>query len=153
MHRLPIFLVLASLTSVGAAQTLQDNGMVVMESPHTVDETQARLEQALEENDLILVTVVAHDQNAANVDLELRPTRLVIFGNPNVGTQLMQAAQTIAIDLPQKMLIWEDEDGAVYVAYNDPAYLATRHDVPGLQDLIDNISGALEGLAEAATAP
>lgn len=153
MRKLPLALLLVSLTPFAPAQAPHADGAIVVESAHSVADTQARLEQAIEENDLILVNVIAHDENAAAADLELRPTRLVIFGNPAVGTQLMQATQSIALDLPQKMLIWEDEDGDVYLAYNDPAYLAERHDVSGLDELLGNISNALQNLAEAATAP
>ena len=139
--------------SAAAAQTStpEVDGLVTRESPHDVAGTVARLEGALEANGLTVVATVDHSANAASAGLELPPTYLVIFGNPNAGTPLMQASRTIGIDLPQKMLVWEDA-GIVYVAYNDPAYLAERH---GLEQGggITNIAAALSGLAEAATAP
>lgn len=155
MHRIAIFAFLALLAAGtdGAAQESTAEGLVVVESAHSVEETQRRLEQALEANDLIVVAVVAHDENAAAADLRLRPTRLVIFGNPQVGTQLMQAERTVAIDLPQKMLIWEDDAGIVRLAYNDPSYLASRHGIDDLDELLGNVADALHDLAEAATAP
>ena len=116
-----------------------------------MEETLANLEAALEEKGLITVAVVDHSANAANAGLELPPTRLVIFGNPNVGTPLMQAARTVAIDLPQKMLIYEDEAGDVYVAYNDPQYLAERHALTGVDEPLTTVSNALSNLANAAT--
>ena len=103
-----------------------------------MEETLANLEAALEENGLLTVAVVDHSANAANAGLELPPTRLVIFGNPNVGTPLMQSERTVAIDLPQKMLIYEDEAGDVYAAYNDPQYLAQRHGLNGCRRAVDD---------------
>lgn len=141
------------LTAFSAGQAPNADGLITVESAHSVDETQTQLERAIEENGLMLLTTVAHDQNAANADLNLRPTRLLIFGNPQAGTPLMQAKQTVAIDLPQKMLIWEDIDGTVWLAYNDPRYLMDRHGIAGMDELAKNISNALQGLAEAATAP
>jgi uncharacterized protein (DUF302 family) len=128
-------------------------GLVVMESPRSVAETQAQLEAALEANGFIVVAIVDHAQNAAEAGLELRPTRVILFGNPEAGTPLMQSAQTVAIDLPQKMLLWEDEDGRVFVAYNDPVYLAERHGLSGMDEMLGNIRNALDSLAAAATAP
>ena len=126
------------------------SGLVTFESKNTIDETQAKLEAAIEEAGLKVVLVLDHAANAASVELDLQPTRLTLFGNPNVGTPLMQSAQTVAIDLPQKMLIWEDEQGRVFVSYNDPLYLKTRHGIENQDQRLDNISGALQRLAIAA---
>jgi len=84
------------------------------------------------------------------VGLDLAPTRLVVFGNPNLGTPLMQSAQTLGIDLPQKMLVYENADGEVNVAYNDPAFLAARHGVEGNADVLTTITNALNNLSEVA---
>ena len=130
-----------------------ESGLIFTESANSVDDTQAKLEAATEEAGLTLMTVIDHAANAANNGLELRPTRLAIFGNPNVGTPLMQAAQSVAIDLPQKMLIWEAEDGKVYIGFNDPAYLAARHGLEGQDERLSNITTALTGLMNAAAAP
>jgi uncharacterized protein (DUF302 family) len=78
--------------------------------------------------------------------MELPPTTLLIFGNPRLGTPLMQASRSVAIDLPQKMLVWEDE-GEVMVSYNDPQYLAARHGIEGKEEILETISNALENLA------
>ena len=100
------------------------------------------------------MATVDHTQNAAGVGLDLLPTRVVIFGNPNLGTPLMQCAQSLAIDLPQKMLIWEDETGQVSVAYNDPRYLGGRHQLGDCgNQVIQQIAGALDNLSNGAIAP
>ena len=134
----------------GTAMGGEIEGLVTVQSTASVDETLANLEAALEENGLITVAVVDHSANAENAGLELPPTRLVIFGNPNVGTPLMQAARTVAIDLPQKMLIYEDEAGDVFVAYNDPQYLAERHGLSGVDEPLAMVTNALSNLANAA---
>ncbi|WP_459810301.1 DUF302 domain-containing protein [Halopiger thermotolerans] len=123
-------------------------GLVTHESDADFETTVARVEPALEERDLTLVTTVDHAANAASVDESLPPTTLFLFGNPAVGTPLMQAQRSIAIDLPQKLLVWA-ADGDVYVTYNDPQYLAHRHGLEGeeLRNRIATIADALEGLA------
>ena len=121
---------LAITVGVRAGNTLPvptPTGLVIKQSPYSVEETEQRFISILEERGLTVFTTVDHAQNAAGADLTLPPTRVVIFGNPKLGTPLMQCAQSIAIDLPQKMLIWEIEDGEVTVAYNDPRYLGGRH--------------------------
>jgi uncharacterized protein (DUF302 family) len=134
-----------------AAQTEADNGLVSVESPYSVEETVTRLQSALDENELLTVATINHAANAESVGLELRSTQLIIFGNPAVGTQLMQSNQTIGIDLPQKFLVWEDEAGQVRVTYNDPQYLAERHGITDRDDVIGGVSTALGNLANAAT--
>lgn len=127
-------------------------GLVVMASPHPMDSTVARLERALKAAEPISIMAhVDHAANAETVDRSLRPTQLFIFGNPALGTPLMRASATTAIDLPQKMLVWEDSTGQVRVAYNDPQYLAERHDITGRDDELQKISGALRTLARRAT--
>lgn len=144
-----------ALTQTGGAEMMSGevDGLVTVQSAYSVEETVSRLETALEENGLITVAVVDHSANAANAGLELPPTRLVIFGNPNVGTPLMQSARTVAIDLPQKMLVYEDEAGDVFAAYNDPAYLSERHGLSGVDEQLGIVTNALSNLADAATAP
>lgn len=128
-------------------------GLEILRSPYSVAETMDRLEAAMAENeDLMVVARVDHAANAASVDEELRPTELLIFGNPAVGTGLMQDTQTLGIDLPQKFLAWEDEDGQVHLAYNDPAYVTKRHRATVSDETIQNISDALANLADNAVA-
>ncbi|WP_135853730.1 DUF302 domain-containing protein [Halorussus salinus] len=125
-----------------------DEGLVTVPSDESVGATVERIEEDIEDDgDLILVTTIDHARNAANAGLDLRPTTLVLFGNPNLGTQLMQASQTAGIDLPQKLLVWEGADGSVNVTYNDPQWLAERHDIEGQEAVLNQISNALRTLA------
>ncbi|MDZ7705662.1 MAG: DUF302 domain-containing protein [Trueperaceae bacterium] len=131
------------------AQTSAE-GVVTMESNNDFETTQQRLEHAIAANNLILVTVIDHAANAESAGLELPPTRLLIFGNPQVGTPLMQQSRTHAIDLPQKMLVWQDSGGAIYVSYNEPGYLARRHGLMA-DTRTETIAGVLNSLASVAT--
>lgn len=99
------------------------------------------------------MATLAGDVCGRSLDLELRPTELIVFGNPAVGTPLMQCQQSVAIDLPQKALIWQDAQDRVWLGYNQPAYLKQRHSIEGCDDLLDRIAGVLDGLAQAATDP
>lgn len=129
-----------------------NDGIVVVTSANDMDTTYNNLRQAIDSAEpLILVRELDHSANATNAGLTLPPTRLIIFGNPNLGTPLMQSAQSIGIDLPQKMLVFEDAEGVVSVAYNDPAYLAKRHGITDKQDIIATITTALSNLAAGAT--
>ena len=121
------------------------------ESGHPCRMPEEALWTVLSNPNLEIAAEVDHQSNAQSVGLQLRPTRLIVFGNPALGTPLMQASQTIGIDLPQKMLVYEDATGQVFVAYNDPGYLAERHGVPASLDEIGQIRTALGQLAESAT--
>lgn len=121
-------------------------GLVTVSSDQSFDATVERISSAIEGNDaLTLVATIDHAANAESVGKELPPTTLLIFGNPELGTPLMQESRSAAIDLPQKMLVWED-DGAVSVTYNDPQYLAARHGIEGKDDVLETIAGALDTL-------
>jgi uncharacterized protein (DUF302 family) len=122
---------------------MPDNGLEQVASPHSVDQTVQLFQSLLKERGIQIFTLIDHSGEAAKVGLTMRPTKVVIFGNPKGGTPLMIAAPTLAIDLPLKVLIWEDEKGKVWITYNTPEYLQQRHGVP--QDLIKNIAvvGAL----------
>ncbi|MDI9243865.1 DUF302 domain-containing protein [Marinobacter sp. CHS3-4] len=124
---------------------------MTFESNHSVADTADRLVVALEEKGMTVMNRISHTDNAASVGLELRPTELVIFGNPKVGTALMQCSQRVAIDLPQKALIWEDEAGQVWLGFNDPTYLDQRHGIEGCDKVLKKVSGALGKFANAAT--
>ena len=134
------------LTSVAMA----DNGLVNVKSFHDVKGTADRLEEVLKDKGMTVFERINHAEGARKVGKELRPTELVIFGNPKVGTPLMQCAQSAAIDLPQKALIWEDEAGQVWLSYNDPEYLVKRHDIKGCDEVIKKVSNALGNFAKAA---
>ncbi len=122
-------------------------GLAGQPSRHSVDETVARLRAILTEKGITVFAVIDHSGEAEKVGLAMRPTKLVIFGNPKGGTPVMLAAPTIAIDLPLKILVWEDADGNVWCSYNEPEYLQQRHHV--LTDLLPNISAAASLAAKA----
>lgn len=121
-----------------------DKGIVDCRSAHSVDETVERLKRILQAKGIAVFAVVDHSGEAARAGMEMPPTKLVIFGNPKAGTPLMLAAPSVAIDLPLKILVWEDAGGAVWASYNSPAYLQERHGIP--EDLLGNIAG-IETLA------
>ena len=129
-------------------------GLVIKASPYSVAETEARFLAVLAAQGLNVFATIDHAANAAGVDLDLPPTRVVIFGNPNAGTPLMQCAPSLAIDLPQKVLIWADQSGQAQLAYNDPMYLAERHQLGDCgQPVIQNVTRALDTLTSRAIAP
>ena len=126
-------------------------GVVSVESPFDVATTIDKLTTVLESKGMTVMGRVNHAQNAESVDLSLRPTELLIFGNPKAGTPLMNCAQSVALDLPQKMLAWQDEAGTTYLAYNDPMYLKERHGIEGCDEALATVSEALANFAAAAT--
>lgn len=140
-------------TSLLSGTASAQEGLTAVPSPHDVATTLDRLEAVLNEKGMTVFTRIDHAQGAMKADMELRPTQVLIFGNPMVGTPLMRCAQSVAIDLPQKMLAWEGEDGQVMLAYNDPAYLAERHAIEGCDEVLGKVSGALANFAAAATSP
>ena len=108
-----------------------DNGIVTIPSHHSVDETVKRIEETLAAKGVKLFALIDHSGEAERAGLQMRPTKLLVFGNPKAGTPWMVATPSIAIDLPMKILIAEDPDGKVWVSYNDPAYIQARHHLPG----------------------
>jgi uncharacterized protein (DUF302 family) len=120
--------------------SLPDNGMIHLRSPYSVPETFTRLESLLQAKGLTVIGRVDHSGKAEKVGLKMRPTQLIIFGSPKVGTPLMVASPTLAIDLPLKALAWEDGSGKVWLSYNSPDYLKPRHEIP--EELVRNIAGA-----------
>ena len=126
-------------------------GVIAFESQFSVMETVNRFEQLLKSKGLTIFVKIDHARNADTVNLPLRPTQVVIFGNPNVGTLLMQCQQQLAIDLPQKALVWQDEKGKVWLSYNDPRYLQQRHNVKQCQTIVNKVSQLLQSLARSAT--
>jgi uncharacterized protein (DUF302 family) len=115
-----------------------NNGIVSVSSHHSVDETVERIKNILQSKSVTLFAVIDHSGEAEKVGMKMRPTKLLIFGSPKAGTPLMLAAPSIAIDLPLKILVWEDAKGKVWLSYNSPEYLAKRHGLP--QDLVKNIA-------------
>lgn len=145
-----LFLTLASLFLL-VSMASASNGLISVKSSHDVQTTADRLENALREKGMTVFIRINHAEGAQRVGEKLRPTELLIFGNPKVGTPLMQCSQTVAIDLPQKALVWQDEVGQVWLSYNDPAYLARRHGITECDDVIKKVEKALKNFARAAT--
>jgi uncharacterized protein (DUF302 family) len=126
------------------------SGLVERRSAHGVDETVARVTEILHAKGVTLFAVVDHSGEAARVGLSMRPTKLLIFGNPSAGTPLMLAAPSIAIDLPLKILVWEDAAGTTWLTTNSAAYLRDRH---GLAEQLATALGAADTIADAAAGP
>ena len=125
----------------------RDHGLIHLNSPHSVMQTMNALEAVVRSRGLNVAARIDHSRDAASVGLKMRPTQLLIFGNPQAGTPLMLASPLVAIDLPLKALAWEDADGRVWLSYNSPHYLQVRHDLP--DDLLGNIAGIGALCAEA----
>jgi uncharacterized protein (DUF302 family) len=115
------------------------NGLIKVASPYSVDQTLQRLEAILAERSLKIFALIDHSGEAEKIGLKMKPTKVMIFGSPKGGTPVMLAAPSIAIDLPLKVLVAEDEAGKVSISYTDPEYLRQRHAVP--TDLVKNIAG------------
>lgn len=120
-------------------------GIADIASHHTVDETVAKLQEILQAKGVALFALIDHSGEAEKAGMKMRPTKLLIFGNPKAGTPLMLAAPSIAIDLPLKMLVWENDQGKVWVSYNSPEYLMQRHNLP--PNLLQNMA-VVKALAE-----
>jgi uncharacterized protein (DUF302 family) len=133
----------ASMTLTGG------KGIVNSPSNHSVDETITRLKSILEAKGVALFALIDHSGEAEKVGLKMPPTKLLIFGSPKAGTPFMLAAPGIAIDLPLKILIWEDNHGKAWLSYNSPQYLQERHHVPA--ELLPSIA-VVESLAAKAAA-
>jgi|ERR1700693_6253249 len=119
-------------------------GIVTIPSHQSVDQTVQKLEGILQAKGVKLFALVDHSGEAEKAGMRMRPTKLLIFGNPKAGTPLMVASPSIAIDLPLKILVWEDAGGKVWISYNAPGYLQARHGLP--RDLVQNIA-VVEALA------
>jgi len=124
-----------------------DNGIIDARSQHSVEQTVERLTAVLHAKGVTLFALVDHSGEAAKIGMTMPPTKLLIFGNPKAGTPLMLAAPSVAIDLPLKILVWEDAQGRAWLSYNSAAYLKERHGVP--QALLPNMA-VVETLARAA---
>lgn len=135
-----------------AASPPTPDGLVVVESANTMAETEKRLITALDAAGLKIAARIDHQANAGSVGLDLAPTVLFIFGNPKAGTLLMEKQRTAGIDLPLKLLLWDD-NGKIKVAYNDPTYIARRHGLDTSLPVLTQIASALRRFAEAAANP
>lgn len=136
----------ALLLTVGTAQA----DLVRKQSPHAVGETIDRLEAVVKEKGLTVFARIDHAAGAKKVDMALRPTELIVFGSPKVGTPLMQAEQTMGLDLPLKVLAWQDDGGQVWLAYEAPADMAAARGLPKDNPVIKQVTGALDNFTDAA---
>ena len=127
------------------------NGIIKIKSAYSVTETIDKLEAVLNKKGMTIFKRVDHAAGAEKAGLKLRPTELLIFGNPKVGTPLMLCSQTAALDLPQKALVYKDESGQVWLAYNDPAYMAKRHNIQGCDAAVQKVTNALANFSRIAT--
>lgn len=137
--------------SVLMMMTNSAHALMNVKSANDVKTTADKLEAVLKDKGMTVFTRIDHAAGAKKVDKELRPTELVIFGNPNIGTLLMQCQQTVGIDLPMKALIWEDESGQVWFSYDNPDFTKNKHSVEGCDPVFEKITGALAKFAAAAT--
>jgi len=144
---------LAALTLVALASTAAAvDGLIAIKSPHGAKATMDKLEAVVKDKGLNVFARIDHAAGAAKIGKTLRPTELLVFGNPQGGTPFMECAQSVGIDLPLKALVWEDASAQVWLGYNDPAFLAQRHAASSCP-VVGNLQKALSGLAAAATAP
>ncbi len=145
-----LLLITSSLSFAEAMSTKNDNGLITLKSKHNVSGTIDRLETVLNKKGMTIFKRVDHSAGAEKVGMKLRPTELLIFGNPKVGTPLMLCSQTAAIDLPQKALAYEDEKGQTWLSYNDPIYMAKRHAIKNCEEALQKVSNALAKFAKTA---
>ena len=127
------------------------DGVKTMRSSTGPEETLKRLEAGIKAQGMTIMASVDHAALATEVGLSLRPTRVILFGNPRGGTPLMQANQTMGIDLPLKALIWQDATETTWLSYNEPAWLAGRHNITGVEKSVSAMESALEKIANHAT--
>ncbi len=152
-----LIMISVALMGVGLAQAgaghHNDQGMVSKKSAHSVKATLDRLEAVLKKKGLTIFARVNHGAGAKKSDIPLRPTELLLFGNPKLGSHLFTSQQTAGIDLPMKALAWEDEQGQVWLTYNDPAFIAQRHGITDRPKIVAKMTGALDKLTGVATQP
>lgn len=149
MKKIGLMILLAMM----AAPPLQaaPEGMISKKSPYSVKVTLDRLEHILKKKGITIVTRWSHDAGAKSAGIPLRPTELLIFGNPKLGTHFFTSAQTAGIDLPMKALAWKDANGQVWLGYNDPAYIAKRHGITDRGETLKKMTAALDKMTTQAT--
>lgn len=136
-----------SLWLISCVPDSKDNGLIIKESPYSVDVTYDKLRTLISKNaNLKILLELDHSKNAANAGLQLKPTRILLFGNPKLGTPLMQESATTSIDLPQKIIVYTEDGKNTKIAYNNPSYLKQRHDIIGQDAILDKISNALNNI-------
>lgn len=127
------------------------DGLINVKSSFNVKVTADRMESILKEKGMTVFNRIKHSEAARKVGIEMPDTELIIFGNPKVGSPLMKCQQSVAIDLPQKALVWEDDTDQVWISYNNSRYLEKRHNITGCDDIISKIEKALAGIVKSAS--
>jgi uncharacterized protein (DUF302 family) len=150
--RIVVFALIA-MTSLPGESAMPADGLITLQSSFGPEETMKRLEAEVHARGMTVFAHIDHAAGAAAVGMPLSATDLLIFGAAKGGTPLMQAVQTIGIDLPLKALVWQDESGTAFLSYNDPTYLAHRHGIDEAgRPVVEAMSGALKAIAAKATA-
>ena len=146
-----LFIILFSLLILSPTiQAGEVDGLIVKKSNYSVSETINRFENSLKKKGITVALRWSHDSTAKGVGIDLRPTELLIFGNPKLGSNMFTSKQTAGIDLPMKALAWEDEKGNVWLGYNDPNYIAARHGITDRAEVVKKMSGALNKMSNIA---
>ncbi len=143
-------ILLLTITFASTLATAHSDGMIQIKSNSDVSTTIDKLEQALKNKGMMIFKRINHTAGGEKVGIDIRPTELLIFGNPKIGTKLMQCTQAAALDLPQKALAYKDESGQVWLLYNDPNYMAARHHIKGCEAVVKKFSDALANFTKVA---
>jgi uncharacterized protein (DUF302 family) len=144
---------IGAVVTISGANAMDVEGLTTIKSSYGPKETMDRLEAEVKARGLTVFARINHAAGAAQADLALRPTEVLVLGNAKGGTPLMQASQSIGIDLPLRVLVWEDDSGQIWLAYNEPSWLAKRHGLGPGSPSVDALAAALRVLAKKATAP
>ena len=144
-------ILLLTITFSSTLATAHSDGMIRVKSNNSVSATIDKLEHVLSKKGMTIFKRINHATGGKKVGINIRPTELLIFGNPKIGTKLMQCTQTIALDFPQKALAYKDESGQVWLIYNDPNYITARHHVKGCEEVVKKLSNALANFTKVAS--
>ncbi len=150
MKKISLLLILGFVL-ISPATIFAADGLITLKSSYSADETMNRFEAIAKKKGLKIFARIDHAAGAAKIGKSLRPTEVLIFGNPQGGTPFMECSQTVGIDLPLKVLVWQDANNQVWLGYNDPVYLAKRHEVESCP-VAAKLKKALAGLSAAALA-
>lgn len=147
-----LVLFMALVIAAPSVWATENNGLISKKSPYSVKKTLNRLEKVLRSKGITIAKRWSHDKAGKKVGIPLRPTELLIFGNPKLGTHFFTSNQTAGIDLPLKALAWKDENGQVWLTYNDPQYIADRHGIKDRENIVKKMTAALDKMTNAAIA-
>lgn len=153
MKRIMTAVVAAMMLTVTPAAADEGNGTIVQKSAHSVSKTMDRLEAALKSKGVTIFNRIDHAAGAQKIGAKLAPTQLLIFGNPKLGTPLMQSNPAAGLDLPLKALVWQDAKGDVWLSYNDPAFVTNRHTIKDKDAVAKKMSGILAKMTGGAVSP